>query len=164
MSSKSIFQRAAAVVSLAMLAILPLSHTADAATPNYGYAAVQVAKAKVGDPYVYGAAGPNSFDCSGLSQYSYEHGRVRHYLPRTADAQYRYAKKVSYSQRRPGDLVFFHSSNGYVFHVGVYVGMRKDPWGHWRSYMIHAPRPGSHVKYEPIYEGWGYSYVTFGRI
>lgn len=163
MSSKTIVQRTAAVIGLLMLATVPLTAEASAA-PNYGYAALQVAKAKVGDPYVYGASGPSRFDCSGLSQYSYEHSRSRHYLPRTAEDQYRYAKKISWSQRRPGDLVFFHSSSGYVFHVGIYVGVLKDRYGHYRSYMIHAPRPGSHVKYEPVYENWGYAYVTFGRI
>lgn len=133
------------------------------ATTTYGSAALAVARTKLGDPYIPRAAGPNSFDCSGLSQYSYEHSKVHHYLPRTAEGQYKYLRKISHANRKPGDLVFFHSSSGYVFHVGIYVGVHYH-WGAYRSYMIHAPKSGSHVKFEDIYENWGYSYVTYGRV
>lgn len=161
--SGKFFRRVVIALSVAFMVSLPLATEAQAATPTYGAAALQVAKVKVGASYSYGAAGPYRFDCSGLSQYSYEHSKHKHYLPRTAEAQYKYAKKIAWQYRKPGDLVFFHARNGYVIHVGVYVGLRKQH-GKVYSYMIHAPKPGSHVKYENINEHWGYSYVTYGRI
>lgn len=162
MSSK-MMKRALVALGITMLCSLPLATEAQAATPNYGYAALQVAKNQIGDRYVYGATGPSAFDCSGLTMYSYEHSSQKHYLPRVAEAQYKYAKKVAWKNRRPGDLVFFHDRSGYVFHVGVYAGIRKER-GVWHSYMIHAPKPGARVRAEDIYTNWGYSYVTFGRI
>lgn len=73
-----------------------------------------------GCPYVYGATGPNTFDCSGFVQYSARHG-LDMQLPRTAAEQYNFVQKISDGEREPGDLVFF-SYNGKVSHVGIYLG------------------------------------------
>ncbi|MDQ3307623.1 MAG: C40 family peptidase, partial [Actinomycetota bacterium] len=77
---------------------------------------VQVARNQIGDPYSYGAAGPDRFDCSGLTMYSY--GRAGLYLPRTASAQYRYVRHIKKSNIRRGDLMFFYNSGG-VYHMGI---------------------------------------------
>lgn len=95
--------------------------------------AVAYAKAHLGDPYVYGAAGPNAFDCSGLTMRAWQAAGVK--LPHNTNAQYAAAKHISKSQLRPGDLVFFYSG---MSHVGLYVGNGK---------VIHAPRPGTPVQY-----------------
>ncbi|MCR5607121.1 MAG: C40 family peptidase [Treponema sp.] len=73
-----------------------------------------------GCPYVYGATGPSTFDCSGFVQYSAKHG-LDMQLPRTAAEQYKFVQKISDGEREPGDLVFF-SYNGKVSHVGIYLG------------------------------------------
>lgn len=101
--------------------------------------ALKVAASKKGDPYRYGATGPNSFDCSGLTQYSYRKAGKR--LPRTAAQQYRATRHIAKSARKPGDLVFF-VSRGNVYHVGVYAGGGK---------IWHAPKPGTRVRLERIW-------------
>lgn len=90
----------------------------------------------IGRPYVYGATGPSSFDCSGFT--SYVMNRYGVGLGRTTYDQIGQGSSVSYGNLQPGDLVF---TNG-VGHVGIYVG---------NGNMIHAPRPGESVKVGPIY-------------
>ncbi len=98
--------------------------------------AVAVAKRQLGDPYVYGAAGPRAFDCSGLVQFAWRKAGVA--IPRVTTSQYRAIdKKVSWKHLRPGDLLFFHGKG----HVGMYVGHGK---------MIHAPHSGSTVRIEKL--------------
>ncbi|GGW30232.1 hypothetical protein GCM10010503_02170 [Streptomyces lucensis JCM 4490] len=99
-------------------------------------AAVSYAYAKLGSPYVWGATGPNAFDCSGLVQAAYRSAGVS--LPRTSYAQINAGRRVSRSELRPGDLVFFYSG---VSHVGLYVGGGR---------MIHAPNPSAPVRLAPI--------------
>ncbi|MEU5609835.1 C40 family peptidase [Streptomyces sparsogenes] len=101
--------------------------------------ALQVAASKKGAPYVYGAAGPNRFDCSGLSQYAYKRAGKR--LPRTAAQQYNRTRHIKTASRRGGDLVFFHSGRS-VYHVGLYAG---------RGRIWHAPKPGTVVRLERIW-------------
>ncbi|MEO3812357.1 C40 family peptidase [Sphaerisporangium sp. B11E5] len=94
--------------------------------------AVSVAKKQVGDPYRWGASGPNAFDCSGLVMYSWRKAGVK--LPRITGSQYRAVKKkVSWKNLKPGDLMFFSG----LGHVGMYVGHGK---------MIHSPRSGTRVQ------------------
>lgn len=85
--------------------------------------ALAVAAQQKGDPYVYGAEGPNAFDCSGLVQYVF--GKLGYELPRTTQAQYAAVTHVARSDLRPGDLVFLFGSGG-AYHVGIYAG-----GGHW---------------------------------
>ncbi|MFF1515443.1 NlpC/P60 family protein [Streptomyces sp. NPDC058305] len=98
--------------------------------------AVAFAYAKLGSPYVWGATGPNAFDCSGLTQAAYRSAGVS--LPRTTYAQINAGQRVSRSELQPGDLVFFYSG---ISHVGIYVG---------DGQMIHAPNPSAPVRLAPI--------------
>lgn len=80
------------------------------------------ANSLLGKPYVYGATGPNSFDCSGFTQYIYKYyGKT---IPRTSSAQYASCTRVSKANLKPGYLVFFSSTAGgsSVGHVGIYTG------------------------------------------
>ncbi|WP_088996774.1 C40 family peptidase [Micromonospora echinaurantiaca] len=98
--------------------------------------AIRTACAQVGKPYVWGADGPNSFDCSGLTQYAYKAAGV--YLTHHTGAQWNEGKAISRSDARPGDLVFFFSD---LHHVGLYLGNDK---------MVHAPRAGKPVNVSSI--------------
>ncbi|RJL31481.1 NlpC/P60 family protein [Bailinhaonella thermotolerans] len=98
--------------------------------------AVRSAYAQIGDPYRYGASGPNAFDCSGLAQYVWRKAGVK--LPRTTYAQHRgVKKKVSWKNLQPGDLMFFRGDG----HVGIYVG---------KGYYIHSPSSGKKVRKEKL--------------
>lgn len=107
-----------------------------------------------GFPYVFGGANPNtSFDCSGLTQWSYRKAGIN--LPRTAQQQYDATESIPLSEAKPGDLVFFHSTynaGNYVTHVGIYTGNNQmynagDPIGYadlttayWQKHLIGAGR------------------------
>ena len=82
-----------------------------------GVTALRYALTQQGKPYVWGGAGPNGYDCSGLVQWAFKQaGRM---LPRTAAMQSTVGTPVALNQLRPGDLVFFYSP---VSHVAIYVG------------------------------------------
>ena len=100
--------------------------------------ALRIAIDQKGDPYRYGAAGPNRFDCSGLVYYSTHKAGLKG-VPRTSSAQARYMDRIKRSNMRPGDFVFFTGSGG-VYHVGIYVG-----WRDGRRAILHSPRSGSRV-------------------
>ena len=110
---------------------------------------LRIAKAQTGDRYRYGAIGPNSFDCSGLTSYVYRKATGKR-LPHSSSAQRGRVHRISARAARPGDLVFF-STGGHVYHVGIYVGHHT---------IIHAPYPGQRVKRERIWT----SSVTYGRV
>jgi len=92
-----------------------------------------VARSLSGRPYVFGAAGPRAFDCSGYTKYVFR--KVRVSLPHKADLQKRRGVRVARGAARPGDLVLF-LSGGHAYHVGIYAGGR---------YMYDSPRPGLSV-------------------
>ncbi|MEU2180045.1 C40 family peptidase [Streptomyces thermolilacinus] len=94
------------------------------------------ALAQVGKPYVRGAAGPSSYDCSGLTQAAWKAAGVD--LPRTAEGQAEAGRRVASGELLPGDLVFFHDDGS---HVAIYAGGGR---------MIHAPSPGGTVCEEPV--------------
>jgi cell wall-associated NlpC family hydrolase len=94
--------------------------------------ALSKAMSKIGKPYVYGATGPNAFDCSGLVGWAYKQVGVS--LPRTSAAQSRVGTPVSKANLRPGDLVFFYKP---VSHVAIYIGNGK---------VVHASTSGQPVK------------------
>jgi hypothetical protein len=106
-------------------------------------AALDFALAQVGRPYVWGAIGPESYDCSGLTWRSYETAGVT--LPRvSADQHASGGPPVAIAALLPGDLVFFATAAwdpGAVHHVGMYVG---------RGLMVNAPHPGAYVRVEPV--------------
>ena len=107
------------------------------------HVATKIAGNQRGDPYVYGADGPNAFDCSGLTYFAYK--KVGIYLPRSSDAQYRYVRHLPKSHMKRGDLMFFHSGGG-VYHVGIFVG-----WRDGRRVILHAPYSGQRVHRERLW-------------
>ncbi len=94
--------------------------------------ALRFALKQIGDRYVWAAAGPVKWDCSGLTMRAFQAAGVS--LPHSSRAQYRYGKAISRNNLRPGDLVFFGQP---ISHVSIYLGKGK---------MVYAPRPGSRVK------------------
>ena len=103
-----------------------------------------------GKPYVFGAAGPNKFDCSGLMVFIF--ATVGIHLPRTADEQYRWAKPVT--SPAPGDLVFWVDGSGHASHVALYLGSGQ---------VLAAPHTGALVKSEPLFEESGHT-RHYGRV
>lgn len=104
---------------------------------------IDIAKSKIGSPYVYGANGPNSFDCSGLTQWTF--GQVGIGLPRTAQEQWLSGPHVSYANAQPGDILAWAgdpNAPGYVTHVAIYLG---------NGQMISAPHTGTTVSISSVY-------------
>jgi cell wall-associated NlpC family hydrolase len=101
-------------------------------------AAIDYACAQIGDSYQWGGNGPDEFDCSGLTQQSWAAGGVS--IPRSSRDQYAALNKVSRSEIRPGDLVFFAASSS-ISHVGIAIGS---------GYMIDASREGKPVEIQSI--------------
>ncbi|MCZ9340199.1 C40 family peptidase, partial [Streptomyces sp. TRM76130] len=100
-------------------------------------AAFSAAQSKIGSPYVYGATGPSSFDCSGLTSWAYAQAGVS--IPRTSEAQSQIGTRItSQSDLQVGDLVFFFND---LHHVGIYAG---------NGQVLHAPRTGTVVRYESM--------------
>ncbi|MFC9081533.1 NlpC/P60 family protein [Streptomyces sp. NPDC057062] len=99
--------------------------------------ALAYARAQVGKPYVWGATGPDSYDCSGLTQAAWKAAGVS--LPRTTYDQVDAGTTVPLADAQPGDLIFFYDD---ISHVGIYIG---------DGMMIHAPKPGAYVREESIY-------------
>jgi peptidoglycan DL-endopeptidase CwlO len=118
--------------------------SAPATPPNaVAAAAIAAARSRLGMPYVWGATGPGSFDCSGLTQWSYAHAGIA--LPRTAAEQYNAGPHPSLADLEPGDLLFFafNTSNpATIHHVTMYIG---------QGLMIAAPETGENVQIQPVY-------------
>ncbi|WP_327155197.1 C40 family peptidase [Streptomyces tubercidicus] len=110
--------------------------TGDSASTK-GAKALAFARAQIGKPYVWGATGPTSYDCSGLTQAAWKAAGVD--LPRTTWDQVKEGQRVATKDLQPGDLVFFYDD---ISHVGMYIGNGK---------MVHAPKPGANVREESIY-------------
>ena len=81
---------------------------------------LRAAYSVIGTPYVFGGTSPYGFDCSGFTQYAFARAGV--YLPRMADSQFYHGKRISMSQLRPGDLVFYTTYEPGASHCGIYVG------------------------------------------
>ncbi|MCW2817177.1 MAG: hypothetical protein JWN84_4632 [Nocardioides sp.] len=111
--------------------------TAAPAASGRASAAVSYAMAQVGDAYVYGAAGPSAFDCSGLTMMAWAQAGVS--LPHSSGAQYSSGARVGASDLQAGDLVFYYSP---ISHVGMYIG---------NGMIVHAANPGSGVTTAPLY-------------
>ncbi|MEV0599347.1 NlpC/P60 family protein [Streptomyces sp. NPDC050315] len=99
-------------------------------------AALAAAKTKIGSPYVWGATGPSSFDCSGLTQWAYQ--QAGQSLPRTSQEQATAGTQIGRDQLKPGDLVMFYDD---LHHIGLYAG---------NGQVLHAPKPGAAVRFEPM--------------
>jgi cell wall-associated NlpC family hydrolase len=117
-------------------------------------AVVDLAYAQVGDAYVYGAAGPDAFDCSGFTMWVYQQA-LGVSLPHNTHAQFNAVDSWYAGERepQPGDLVFFF--NG-ADHVGIYVG---------DGMMVHAANPGAGVTVDPVNSGYWANHLTgYGRV
>ncbi|MFD3499361.1 NlpC/P60 family protein [Streptomyces sp. NPDC058676] len=113
------------------------STATDSAYATKAEKALAFARAQIGKPYVWGATGPESYDCSGLTQAAWKAAGVD--IPRVTYDQVNAGTTVSLSAAQPGDLVFFYDD---LSHVGMYIG---------NGMMIHAPKPGAYVREESIY-------------
>jgi cell wall-associated NlpC family hydrolase len=102
---------------------------------THGQVALDAAMTKLGAPYVYGAAGPNAFDCSGLVKWAYQQAGIE--VPRTSYAQLAAGTPVSLDILQPGDVVLFYGGG----HAGLYAG---------DGNVIHASTAGTPVKIAPI--------------
>jgi cell wall-associated NlpC family hydrolase len=116
--------------------------------PPVAESGVVVAEAvrQLGKPYVWGGAGPDSFDCSGLTMWAWRAAGVR--LSHSAEYQFSETRRVDVADLRPGDLLFFGAP---IHHVGIYVG---------DDTMIEAPHTGAVVRYRPVGRG---DFVGAGR-
>lgn len=128
-------QEAAAKAAAAKGTTAPTTGSADSSVAAQ---AIAFARAQLGKPYVWGATGPDSYDCSGLTQAAYKAAGID--LPRTTYDQVDVGTRISEDDLQPGDLIFFYSD---VSHVGLYIG---------NGEMIHAPHTGTVVKIAPITE------------
>ncbi|EOS8041244.1 C40 family peptidase [Enterococcus faecium] len=118
------------VVKSPIDAVLPTN------TTNVQQAIVREAFKHLGKPYVWGAKGPNTFDCSGLTYYVYMKA-TGHYIGGWTGEQQYAGTQIPVSQAQPGDLVFWGPSSGVTHHVGIYIG---------NGQFIHAPQPGDKVR------------------
>jgi cell wall-associated NlpC family hydrolase len=112
--------------------------TAGTVSASTAAGAVSVAEAQIGKPYVWGAAGPNSFDCSGLVMFAYAHVGVS--IDHFTGDQWNEGAHLNRDQLRPGDLVFFAydtSNPATIHHVGMYIG---------NGEMVEAPHTGASVQ------------------
>jgi cell wall-associated NlpC family hydrolase len=122
-------------------------------TISKGNEVVNYAYKFLGKPYVYGADGPNAFDCSGLTHYVYDKFGIE--ISRTTYTQANKGVKVNKSDLRAGDLVFFNTE-GSISHVGIYIGGGE---------FIHAPRSGKPVMVSSLDDGYyAERYATARRI
>ena len=106
-------------------------------------AVIDFARDQLGEPYVWGAEGPNSWDCSGLTMKAWARAGVQ--LPHYSVAQYEQSRRISEDELRPGDLIFWAEdagNPGTIFHVALYIGDGR---------MIHAPRTGRPVRIDSVY-------------
>ena len=111
-------------------------------------AVIAFARAQLGEPYVWAAAGPNSWDCSGLTMVAWAQAGVR--LAHYTGSQYKQTARVPVDQLKPGDLVFFGPSVAGIHHVGLFIG---------NGQMIHAPYTGTVVKISTI---WRPDLIPYG--
>jgi peptidoglycan DL-endopeptidase CwlO len=111
--------------------------TPDIIGDSLGEQALRFAETKLGDPYVWGGAGPDDFDCSGLVMWAYEQVGIQ--LEHFTGDQWNEGEHISRSQLQPGDLVFFFAD---ISHVGMYVG---------DGLMIDAPTFGQPVQIQPVF-------------
>jgi len=140
-----------------------VDHVLSIAT-SYGYLdpagipaqAVALARSRLGTPYVWGAAGPDSFDCSGLTQWVYAQLGIS--LPRTSQAQFNATMPVALEFLQPGDLLFYENtypSHERITHVGIYAG---------NGVVIMATQPGEFVKEVPLDNAyWSRHFASAGR-
>ena len=114
----------------------PVEFAAPAPEVSTGQRILDAANTRVGSPYAWGATGPSSFDCSGLTSWAYQEAGIS--IPRTSQAQIGGGTAVAKSDLQPGDIVAFY---GGATHVGIYAG---------NGQVVHAPYSGTTVSYAPV--------------
>ncbi len=125
--------------AITSLANLHLSGRQDYVTP-YAQAAVAAALSKLGSPYVWGAEGPDTFDCSGLVQWAYAQAGL--YVPRVVPDQYAAFTPIPFADLHPGDVIVYGSTPADLYHITMYIG---------DGLMVEAPHTGDVVKVVPVY-------------
>lgn len=110
---------------------------ADVPASGRAAVAVKAALAQVGDAYIYGAVGPNAYDCSGLTMMAWGQAGVG--LPHSSSAQFGSGARVSQGDLQPGDLVFYYSP---ISHVGMYIG---------NGQIVHAANPSKGVRIDGVF-------------
>ncbi len=133
-----------ATVPAAFGAAASVAAPAQAASQQEVKDAVHVARNQNGDEYEYGGDGPNEFDCSGFTQYSFQKAGIR--MPRTSDQQANRVDRISKSNMQRGDLMFF-TDGGDVYHVGIYTGRTES--GARR--ILHSGSEGQRVRAEKVW-------------
>lgn len=119
-----------------------------------GQQIANLAKLQVGNPYRYGGATPNGFDCSGLVYYT--HGKLGIRTPRTSRQLYSIARPIKLSQLESGDVVFFKLNNKKISHVGIYIG---------KGQFVHAPNTGRKVSTNQLSDPfWNTRIIGGGRL
>ncbi|MBK6013309.1 C40 family peptidase, partial [Streptomyces sp. MBT53] len=118
-------------------AVVPTTTAPDASAQSKTATALAFARAQIGRPCLWGAAGPDAYDCSSLTQAAWKAAGVM--LPRTAQEQSGAGALVPLTDIHAGDLIFFYDS---IDHVGLYTG---------NGLMIHAPSPGTPIREESIF-------------
>lgn len=118
---------------------------------------VAFARKQIGDRYVYGATGPDEFDCSGLTQFVYKKVANKS-LPHSAKEQYSHGRSVSRSELRKGDLIFGNAGGSGIQHVGIYAGKNRSG----QRLMIHAGNEQTDVEIT-TYESW-YTEIGYRRL
>jgi cell wall-associated NlpC family hydrolase len=128
--------------------------TVTVTSQTFNQQAAAYAQTLEGIPYLYGGTTKQGFDCSGLTQYVYNHDGKE--IVRTADEQFHQFRGEAHSQAQPGDLVFFHDTSNlqsHVYHVGVFEG---------GTDMVAATQTGSDVQFQSYL--WGGNTVSFGTV
>jgi peptidoglycan DL-endopeptidase CwlO len=110
-------------------------------TPDPGGRAAKIACQQLGKPYIFGAEGPTTFDCSGLTMYAWAHANAGVNLRHYTQWQYDDTQRITKDQLRVGDLIFYYADR---HHIGIYVG------GGW---VVHAPHTGDVVRMKRFDEG-----------
>ncbi len=135
--AKELLSRLEAEEREAMTVSRTATRVPEVAASGNAAAAVQYAMGQVGDAYVYGAAGPDAFDCSGLTMAAWAAAGVS--LPHSSSAQYSSGPHVAASDLQPGDLVFYYNP---ISHVGMYIG---------DGMIVHAANPSTGVQVTGLY-------------
>jgi cell wall-associated NlpC family hydrolase len=148
-------RRAIVAAAAAKARSLGFADLADTPAPSrVAAAAVRAALAQVGKPYRWGATGPATFDCSGLTRFAYTAAGLT--LPRTSRQQWSAGRHLEVAELRPGDLIFWAhdpADPSTIHHVGMYVG---------QGLMVHAPHTGALVRVDPL-RASGYAGATRPR-
>ena len=138
---------AQAATSYSAPAAAPKPKPAPKPQPSFGERVVSIAQSKIGSPYVYGAAGPNAFDCSGFTSWVY--AQAGKSIPRTSSAQASAGKKVSMNALQPGDVISYY---GGASHVAIYIGNGK---------IVHALNSSNPVRIDNLHMMPVYNAVRF---